>query len=249
MQNLMTGILVGLGVALLLMLTWRLARRGRGKSRKPVPPTIESFVTSMRAVGELSVFRIMTKEVITASEHWFGKFGKKYLNWLLSEQRITLVMEFDVDFRYDLTDPACRLTPTGPDSCLIVLPPCRHEVFLRDMRIHSEDKPELLPWLMPDLVGRFFTGGFSVDAKNQLIDETRQESRRFAADLVRKVEAEAQASAVRTLQTLTQGLGYPDVAFEFTPSPEFKATVDSSQLEQRLQLAVDATDPEAGRWD
>ena len=249
MQNLMTGILVGLGVALLLMLTWRLARRGRGKSRKPAPPTIENFVTSMRAVGELSVFRIMTKEVITASEHWFGQFGKKYLNWLLSEQRITLVMEFDVDFRYDLTDPACRVMPTGPDSCRIVLPPCRHEVFLRDMRIHSEDKPELLPWLMPDLVGRFFTGGFSVDAKNQLIDETRQESRRFAAELVRKVEAEAQASAVRTLSTLTQGLGYPDVAFEFTPSPEFKATVDSSQLERRLQLAVDATDPEAGRWD
>ncbi|MBU0742949.1 DUF4230 domain-containing protein [bacterium] len=249
MQNLMTGAFIGLIVAAVVALTWRVARRGRGKGRRPGPPSIESFVTSMRAVGELSVFRIMTKEVITASEHWFGEFGKKYLNWLLSEQRITLVMEFDVDFRYDLTDPACRVTPTGPDSCRITLPPCRHEVFLRDMRIHSEDKPELLPWLMPDLVGRFFTGGFSVDAKNQLIAETRQESRRFAADLVRKVESEAQASAIRTLSTLTRGLGYPDVDFAFTPSPEFKATVDSSQLEKRLQLAVDATDPEAGRWD
>ncbi len=249
MQNLMTGILVGLGVALLLALTWRLARRGRGKSRKPAAPTIESFVTSMRAVGELCVFRIMTKEVISSNKHWFGEFGQKYLNWLLSEERITLIMEFDVDFRYDLNDPACKVTRTGPDSCRIVLPPCRHEVFLRDMRIHSEDKPELLPWLMPDLVGRFFTGGFSVDAKNQLIAESRQESRRFAAEQVRRVTADAQASAVRTLQTLTQGLGYPDVAVEFTPSPEFEATVDSSQLEQRLQLAVDATDPQAGRWD
>jgi len=249
MQNLLSGILIGLIFAAVVTVTWRLARRGRGKGRTPSTPTIESFVTSMRAVGELSVFRIMTKEVITASEHWFGEFGKKYLNWLLSEQRITLVMEFDVDFRYDLTDPACRVTPTGPDSCRITLPPCQHEVFLRDMRIHSEDKPELLPWLMPDLVGRFFTGGFSVDAKNQLISETRPESRRFAAELVRKVEAEAQASAIRTLSTLTQGLGYAEVAFEFTPSPEFQATVDSSQLEKRLQLAVDATDPEAGRWD
>lgn len=249
MQNIFTGVLIGLVVAALVGLTWRFARRGRGKSRVPAVPTVESFVTSMRAVGELSVFRIMTKEVITASEHWFGEFGRKYLNWLLSEQRITLVMEFDVDFRYDLTDPACRVERTGPDSFRIVLPPCRHEVFLRDMRIHSEDKPELLPWLMPDLVGRFFTGGFSVDAKNQLIAETRQESKRFAAKLVRKVEAEAQNSAVRTLSTLVQGLGNPRVDFVFTPSPEFQATVDSSRLEERLQLAVDTTDPEGGRWD
>ncbi len=249
MQDTLTGILIGLVVALLMGLTWRFARRGRGKSRGPAAPTIESFVTSMRAVGELSVFRIMTKEVITASEHWFGEFGKKYLNWLLSEQRITLVMEFDVDFRYDLTDPACKVRRDGPDGFRIVLPPCKHEVFLRDMRIHSEDKPELLPWLMPDLVGRFFTGGFSVDAKNQLISETRQESRRFAAELVRKVEAEAQNSAVRTLSTLVQGLGNPRVEFVFTESPQFEATVDSSRLEERLQLAVDATDPAAGRWD
>jgi len=249
MQNIFSGILIGLVVAALLGLTWRLARRGRGKGRAPVAPTIESFVTSMRAVGELSVFRIMTKEVISASEHWFGEFGRKYLKWLLSEQKITLVMEFDVDFRYDLNDPACKVTRTGPDGFRITLPPCRHEVFLRDMRIHSEDTSELLPWLMPDLVGRFFTGGFSVDAKNKLIVETRQESRRFAADLVRKVEAEAQASAIRTLSTLTQGLGQPQVEFAFTPSPEFQATVDSSQLEKRLQLAVDATDPAAGRWD
>jgi len=249
MQDIFSGVLIGLIIAAVAMLTWRLARRGRSKGRRPLAPTIDSFVTSMRAVGELSVFRIMTKEVITASDHWFGQFGKKYLNWLLSEQRITLVMEFDVDFRYDLNDPACKVDRTGPDSCRITLPPCRHEVFLRDMRIHSEDKPELLPWLMPDLVGRFFTGGFSVDAKNQLIAETRQESRRFAAELVRKVEAEAQNSAIRTLSTLTQGLGQIQVEFVFTPSPEFKATVDSSRLEERLQIAVDATDPAAGRWD
>jgi len=70
------------------------------------------------------------------------------------------------------------------------VPPCRHEVLIRDLRIHSEDKSELLPWLMPDLLGRFFTGGFSVEAKNQLIAESRQESRRFAAQLVRKADAD-----------------------------------------------------------
>lgn len=249
MQNMMTGILVGLGVALAVSLAWRLARRGRRGTSSAPAVNVESFVTSMRAVGELSVYRVMTKEVITASDHWFGQFGKKYLNWLLSSQQITLIMEFDVDFRYDLTDPRFSVVPEGPSSCRVVMPPCRHEVLLRDMRIHSEDKPELLPWLMPDLVGRFITGGFSVEAKNQLIAETRQESKRFAGELVRKVNAEAQSSAMRALEPLTKGLGYPDVRYEFLPAEEFRPVVDSTRLEESMRLASEGTDPERGRWD
>ena len=194
----------------------------------------ESFITSMRAVGELSVFRIMTKEVITASEHWLGDFGQKYLNWLLSSQRITLVIEFDVDFRYDLTDPRFAISPHR-DGYRLVLPPCRHEVLIRDMRIHSEDKTELLPWLMPDLLGRFITGGFSVDAKNKLISETRQQARGLAGDLVRKAGVEAQKSASRTLTMLAQGLGVSHVEVDFIGGEEFALEVDSSRIEGMLE--------------
>ena len=245
----MTGILVGLIVAVVAGVTWRLARRGSKKKAAAPKVNVESFVTSMRSVGELSVYRVMTKEVITASDHWFGEFGKKYLHWLLSSQRITLIMEFDVDFRYDLTDPLFRVEATGPSSCLVIMPPCRHEVLLRDMRIHSEDKPELLPWLMPDLVGRFITGGFSVDAKNQLIAETRQESKRFAGELVRKVNAEAQASAMRALDPLTRGLGFPDVQYEFLPVQEFRPVVDSTRLEESMKITAEKSPSQKRRGD
>ena len=118
----MDKLLIGFGGGLLLALAagvaWRLARRGR-RREAAASVTYESFITSMKAVGELSVFRIMTKEVITASDHWFGEFGKKYLNWLLSSQRITLVIEFDVDFRYDLTDPAFRVERRGEGAFLM----------------------------------------------------------------------------------------------------------------------------------
>jgi hypothetical protein len=230
----------GLLVAAVALVVWKLARRGGGrKADVPAHVTHESFVTSMQAVGELSVFRIMTKEVITASDHWFGKFGQKYLNWLLSSQRITLVIEFDVDFRYDLTDPAFRVDRHGEGSFKVVLPPCRHEVLIRDMRIHSEDRTELLPWLMPDLLGRFFTGGFSVEAKNRLITETRDQASRFAGDLVGRTTAEAQKSAARTLTMLAQGLGAWRVDFEFAPGEGFHPLVDTSRLERDL--------PEPGR--
>ena len=240
MDYLLIGFGGGLLVAGVAFVVWRLARRGSaGRQAVPAHVTHESFITSMQAVGELSVFRIMTKEVITASDHWFGEFGQKYLNWLLSSQRITLVIEFDVDFRYDLTDPSFRVDRLGEGSFKVVLPPCRHEVLIRDMRIHSEDRTELLPWLMPDLLGRFFTGGFSVEAKNKLITETRDQASRFASDLVGRTTAHAQQSAARTLTMLAQGLGAWRVDFEFAPGKGFHPLVDTSRLEREL--------PEPGR--
>ncbi len=235
MDGFLVGLVIGVAGVIILMLLFRARRRARSAS-PPSTPTIESFITSMRAVGELSVFRVMTKEVITASDHWLGEFGKKYLKWLLSEKQITLIIEFDVDFRYDLNDPAFRVDHLGGAEYKMTLPPCKHDVLIRDMRIHSEGKTELLPWLMPDLLGRFFTGGFSVEAKNKLIAETRDEASRFAGALVEKATPEAQASATRTLTTLAQGLGAWSVQLEFLPAGEFKPAVDTSPLEKTPQL-------------
>ena len=235
MDYLLIGFVGGLVISGVGWLVWRLARRGRKKEKAPSTQIMyESFITSMKAVGELNVFRIMTKEVITASDHWFGEFGKKYLHWLLSSKRITLVIEFDVNFRYDLTDPAFGIERTGDMAFHFTMPPCQHEVMVRNMRIHSEDKTELLPWLMPDLLGRFFTGGFSVEAKNKLIAETREQAIVFAGDLVGKATGEAQRSAANTLTMLAQGLGAWRVDFDFTTGGEFHPRVDTSRLENTL---------------
>jgi len=139
-----------------------------------------------------------------------------------------------VNFRYDLTDPAFSVDRTGEGSFQITMPPCQHEVLIRDMRIHSEDKTELLPWLMPDLLGRFFTGGFSVEAKNKLIAETRTQASRFAGDLVSKATGDAQRSAASTLTMLAQGLGAWRVDFDFTSGGEFQPSVDTSRLDRTL---------------
>lgn len=233
METLIIGFGGGLLVGAVALGAWKLARRGRGGT-VPARVSHESFVTSMRAVGELSVFRIMTKEVITASEHWFGEVGRKYLGWLLSERRITLVIEFDVDFRYDLNDARFRIKRLGGDGFELTMPPCRHEVLIRDMRIHSEDKTKLLPLLMPEVIGRLFTGGFSVDAKNKLIAATREQACGLAGELVTKAMGEAQRSATQTLSMLAQGLGADRVDFAFLPAGEFAPRVDSSQLESLL---------------
>jgi hypothetical protein len=229
-QSFFYGTVAGALISGILVLAWRLRRRG---DRRPTAraTSVQSFVTSMRAVGELSVFRIMTKEVISTSDHWFGEFGKKYLSWLFSSKHMTLIIEFDVEFRYDLTDPVFRVGDEGGGRVALTLPPCKHEILIRDMQIHSEGKTEFLPWLMPDLLGRFFTGGFSVEAKNRLIAETRLEASRFARALVQRATGEAQASAVRTLTMLCRGLGATDVRVEFLAAEAFAPDVDTSRLE------------------
>jgi len=234
MDFLLIGFLGGLVVALVGWGVWKFARRGKGGRKEATVVSRESFITSMKAMGELNAFRIMTKEVITASDHWFGEFGRKYLKWLLSEQRITLVIEFDVDFRYDLNDPQFGIQRRGDGDFLITMPPCRHEVRIRDMHIHSEDQTELMPWLMPEVIGRAFTGGFSVEAKNKLISETKSQASLFAGELVARTTSEAERSAAGTLSRLAQGLGAGCVDFEFVSAGEFRPELDTTNLENKL---------------
>lgn len=234
MDYLLIGFAGGLVCALVAWGVWKFARRGRSGRKEAEVVSRESFITSMKAMGELNAFRIMTKEVITASDHWFGEFGRKYLKWLLSEQRITLVIEFDVDFRYDLNDPQFNIIRRTEGDFLLIVPPCRHEVRIRDMHIHSEDRTELMPWLMPEVIGRVFTGGFSVEAKNKLISETKSQASLFAGELVARTTAEAERSAAGTLSRLAQGLGAGRVDFEFLSAGDFRPEVDTTNLENLL---------------
>ncbi len=231
MESFLFGIVLGVVLPSLFYLS---IRRGRARGKGLTPPAreVHTFVTGLKAVGDLSVFRARTKEIITASDHWFGEFGKKYMSWLLSTKQMTMIFEFDVDFRYNLLSPELEVTSDASGAYYITLPPCHHEVRIIDMRVHSEGKTEFLPWLMPDLVGRFLTGGFSVEAKNQLIAEAKEEAARLASGLVAAAQADAQNSARKTLEVVSRGFGVDQIAVHFLPSGEFRPKVDASVIER-----------------
>jgi len=241
MESFLIGLVLGLAGAFFAF--WSLRR---SRPRKPGSPRvqIQSFVTSLRAVGELSVFRVRTKEIITASDHWFGEFGKKYLTWLISNKQMTMIFEFEVDFRYNLLSSDLSVTRLPDGTFHIKLPSSLHDVRILDMLLHSEGKTELLPWLMPDLIGRFFTGGFSVEAKNNLIAEARDEARRLAGGLVAAAEDDAQVSARKTFEMLARGFGAERIAVEFAPATRFQPRVDTSRIEQLA--APEEVTPESG---
>jgi uncharacterized protein YneF (UPF0154 family) len=70
---------------------------------------IQSFVENMKSVGELVVFKAFTKEIVTAAHHWLGGTGKKYLTWLISNMKMAMIFQFEIDFWYDLKSPDCMV--------------------------------------------------------------------------------------------------------------------------------------------
>ena len=91
---------------ILFLILWWIFFRPRGSGRYV---KIYSSIEQLRSVGELVAFKMVTKEIVTASQHWFGEAGKRYFQWLVSTKKMAMIFEFDIDFRYDLRSPDFKI--------------------------------------------------------------------------------------------------------------------------------------------
>ena len=67
-------------VATLWVRAWR--------DRKPSQQiTIHSSIEDMRSIGELAVYKVFTKEIVTETDHSWGQFGERYLSWVLTQKK------------------------------------------------------------------------------------------------------------------------------------------------------------------
>lgn len=226
------GLLLFLGLGFGAGWLWRATRR----RTEPAPRelVIRGSVDELRAIGELSVFRAASKDLIAHSDHTFGEFGRKYLSWAFTRKKLAMVFEFEMDFRYDLRSEAFKVRashavvpqgqgPIGPDTgavALIDMPPCRVEVSIKDLAFYDEQRARLLPWLLPDLVQGFFDGRFSEDDKNQLIAAARAHALAQAQALAERYRVQVERSAHATLAMLVRPLGYAQVEMRFAPGQE-----------------------------
>ena len=216
MQGILIGALSGFLVAVALFGTgWALLRkRGRGGPKVRIYSTIEE----LRSVGELVVFKVVTKEIVTTAEHWFGEWGKKYLRWLASTKRMAMIFEFDIDFRYDLRSSDFVITSEGDGNYRLKMPKCFYEIYIRDISFYDEQNARLLPWLLPDLLNRAFGPGFDESDKNRLKEEARRQAGQIAKGFVQKMQSEVQNSAKQTLEALAKGFGAEAVTVDFSES-------------------------------
>lgn len=172
----------------------------------------------MRAVGELSVFKAITKEIVTETDYSFGEFGRKYLRWAFSQKKLAMIFEFQIDFRYDLRSPEFSIESADTASgraARLHLPPVKAEISVRSLRFYDEQRSKLMPWLLPDLLNGAFGPGFTEDDKNRLLEGAASHAKSHAHTLIEQLRPEVEASARATLIPLAQALGVKNAQLSF----------------------------------
>ena len=76
----MVEFLAGFGVSLALVVSLWMIKPKRAHSARSV--NLYTSIDEIRSVGELVVYKVKAKEIVTTAEHWFGDVGKKYFKWL-----------------------------------------------------------------------------------------------------------------------------------------------------------------------
>ncbi len=181
--------------------------------------SVYSSIEQLKSVGLLSVYKVFTKEIVTEINHSWGQIGKEYLSWFLSNKKMAMIFNFEIDFSYDLKSDAFKiLKAVEEDSYTLQMPPCRHDIKIRDIRFYDEQKARLLPFLIPDILNSVFGPGFSEEDKNRLMDAAKQTAEAQAESLIESLGADVQRSATQTLQSLARAFGARNVDFAFLPN-------------------------------
>lgn len=204
------GFAIGLSTFVLLKVFFASIRK------RPTQLDVVTTVEKFRSVGELVVFRVITKEIITTSDHWFGELGKKYFRWLASEKKMAMIFEFNIDFKYDLNSPDFGIELLENNIYLVKMPQCVYESHIKDISFYDEQRARLLPWLLPELLSNAFSNGLNEETKNRLVAEAKNQASKMASDLVKKMLPEVQKSAKQTLSLLAKGFGVAKVEFLFS---------------------------------
>jgi hypothetical protein len=211
----MTEFFIGMGIALVALGgLWLWLKLKQNKPAKEI--RIFSSIERLRAIGQLSVYKVMTKEIVTETDHTWGEFGTRYLGWVLSSKKMAMIFEFEIDFRYNLQSPLFEIAETGEATYAITMPPCDYEVHIRDIRFYDEQGTKLLPWLLPDLLNGFLGGGFSEQDKNKLVDAAKNHAEKQALELINNIQSEVQKSAKTTLESISRAFGAEHIEFRFT---------------------------------
>ena len=198
------------------------------KRNKPAKETlIFSSIEQLRAIGQLSVYKVMTKEIVTETDHTWGEFGTRYLSWVLSNKKMAMIFEFVIDFRYNLQSPHFEISETGESAYAITMPPCDYEVHIRDIRFYDEQGAKFLPWLIGDLTKGFLGGGFSEEDKNKLVAAAKGHAEKQALELIESIQSDVQKSAKTTLESISRAFGVEEIDFTF-----------STQKATELEVAV-----------
>ena len=192
-----------------------LVRARRGGGRKGMRIDATAAIEELKAIGVLSAFKAVTKEIVTARDHSLGDLGKRYLEWLITSKKMAMIFEFDIDFQYDLRDPAFLVKEDSPGRYRLQMPRCDYVVHVRNVTFYDEQGGKLLPIILPDVINKILGGGFNEVDRNKLMEEAKAQAEALARNLARRLSSEVQSSARQTMEMMAKSFGAQSVRVEF----------------------------------
>jgi hypothetical protein len=228
----MVEFLAGMGFAAIIAAFVWMRRPKKGLPAKQKTNVYVS-IEEMRSVGELIVYKVKAKEIVTAAEHWMGETGQRYFRWLISSKKMAMIFEFDIEFKFNLKSRDFAILDQGDGRFVLKMPPCYYDIKIIDINFYDEQSSKLLPWLLPDLINRALGTGFDEQEKNRLKDEARQQASAMSKRLAANMWTDIQRSCETTLVALAKGFGAKEVTLDFDESQLTQSGVETDLPPQK----------------
>ena len=191
------GVLIGSVIGFLLGFIWY-QKKSKTK-QSPVKFNVGSYLTR---IGELRVYRAYMKEIVTSVDHVWGEIGKKYFSWMLSEKKLAMVFEFEVDFVYNLFSKNFKVEQ-NQNSLSVTMPRCKYDVKIKDFYFYDEQGTRLK--ILPEFLSSIFDGGVSEDEKNELVKMAIKQVEEIAKKVAKNIQSDVDKTTRVTINNLIMG--------------------------------------------
>ena len=201
------GILIGGVVGFLIGYIWN--KFQKKEKSDSIKLNVSSYLVS---IGELRVYRAYMKEIVTSVDHVWGDIGKKYFSWMLSEKKLAMVFEFEVDFVYNLLSKDFKVFDNGK-GVSINMPRCKYDVKIKDFYFYDEQGTRLK--ILPEFLSSIFDGGVSEDEKNELVKMAIKQVEEISKKVAMDIQSDVDRTTKETINNLLLGFNKRIDSFNF----------------------------------
>ena len=152
------------------------------------------------------------KEIVTSVDHVWGDIGKKYFSWMLSEKKLAMVFEFEVDFVYNLLSKDFKVFDDDK-GVSIKMPRCKYDVKIKDFYFYDEQGTRLK--ILPEFLSSIFDGGVSEDEKNELVKMAIKQVEEISKKVAVNIQSDVDRMTKETINNLLLGFNKRIDSFNF----------------------------------
>ena len=228
------GILIGGAVGFLIGYVWN--KFQKKEKSDSIKLNVSSYLVS---IGELRVYRAYMKEIVTSVDHVWGDIGKKYFSWMLSEKKLAMVFEFEVDFVYNLLSKDFKVFD-DINGVSIKMPRCKYDVKIKDFYFYDEQGTRLK--ILPEFLSSIFDGGVSEDEKNKFVKMAIKQVKEISKKVAMDIQSDVDRTTKETINNLLLGFNKRIDSFNFNENNISQDQVNIENpglLEEKLTTVED----------